>query len=297
MNGARIRLVALVVTAVAFVSVAQAAELEHTVRGGEYASLIADHYYGDIEAADLLLSYNGKSGTVIHPGETMRVPYCEVHRVEPGETWSALARQYLGRASAYPTIAVLNGLEPERPLQVGQRIAMPVVVAHELARGETLAKLADRFYGDVRMGRLLAGFNAIDDPRRLSVGTKIDVPLVSLLLVAEPPSPEPPAPEEPREFEAPIREARQAYERAEFDAASAALERIRGDVEARGSRSEQTELWRWLAFVNVALDRHAGACAAYDSLTLLDPAAAEFDPDLVSPKIRRLLGECERSAS
>jgi len=289
---------ALVATAIALVSIAHAAELEHTVRGGEYASLIAEQYYGDVEVADLLLSYNGKGGTVIHPGETMRVPYCDVHRVQPGETWTGLARQYVGRASAYPTIAVLNGLEPKRSLQVGQRIVMPVVVAHELARGESLAVLADRFYGDTQLARLLEEFNDIDDPRRLSIGTKIEVPLVSLLLVTEPPpDPEPPEPEEPREFETAIREARQAYESAEFEAASAALERIRGDVEARGSGGEQAELWRLLAFVNVALDRRDGACAAFDSLTLLRPAEAEFDPDLVSPKIRRLLGECGRSAS
>jgi len=297
MSGRRLRST-VVAAAIALVSIAHAAELEHTVRGGEYASLIAEKYYGDVEVADLLLSYNGKGGTVIHPGESMRVPYCDVHRVQPGETWTGLARQYLGRASAYPTIAVLNGLEPERSLHVGQRIVMPVVVVHELARGESLAVLADRFYGDTRMARLLERFNDIDDPRRLSVGTKIEVPLVSLLLVAEPlPDPEPPAPEESREFEAAIRDARQAYEAAEFEPASAALEQIRGDVEARGSRGEQAELWRLLAFVNVALDRRDGACAAFGSLTLLRPAETEFDPDLVSPKIRRVLGECDRSAS
>jgi LysM repeat protein len=185
---------AVLLTVVLLASVGvQAGTRVHTVRPGESASAIARHYYGDFAATDLLLQLNGKSGTLIREGETLSIPYCEVHRVRPGDTWSELARRYAGRVSAYPAIAALNGLPPDRPLRVGARIVMPVVLTHELAGGETLARLAERYYGDVDRAAVLESFNGIEDPRKLSVGQAVQIPLVSLVLrediTAGPPSP------------------------------------------------------------------------------------------------------------
>lgn len=156
-----------------------AAERVHTVRSGESASSIAKRYYGDYEVSDLLLRFNGKSNSVIRPGEKLRVPVCEIHRIRSGDSWSGIAKRYLEKPSAYREIARLNGIAPEKPLRIGDDIVIPVVLDHSLKRGETLAALSKRFYGDVNSSRMLQTFNQIDDPRDLAVGQTIQIPLVS----------------------------------------------------------------------------------------------------------------------
>jgi LysM repeat protein len=180
---------------------APAGERTHTVRKGESASAIAKHYYGDYELANLLLALNDRAGTMIRPGEELRVPYCEVHRVRAGDSWSGLAQRYLERSSAYPTVAALNGLPPEAPLRVGQTIVMPVILTHRLRRGESLSSIAERFYDGTKTAALLQEFNRIEDPRRLSIGEPIEIPLITLRLV---PGADEPAPESAKTDPAPV---------------------------------------------------------------------------------------------
>jgi LysM repeat protein len=156
-----------------------AAERSHTVQRGESASSIAKRYYGDYEIADLLLRYNGKSNTVIRPGEKLRIPLCETHRIRAGDSWSGIAKRYLERPSAYREIAALNGMEPDQSLRIGDTVVIPVILTHSLKRGESLASLAEQFYGDADLSRVLQSFNRIDNPRSLAVGQTIRIPLVS----------------------------------------------------------------------------------------------------------------------
>ncbi len=160
---------------------AAAAVQVHAVSGGESASAIAARYYGDKELGDLLLRYNGRSGTVIRAGEKLRIPICEVHRVGAGDTWSVLSTKYLGKTSKFATLAALNGLKPDHVLRPGEPIVIPVVISHKLGRGESLASLAERFYRDPKAAGVLQTFNNLDDPRRLSVGQTVEIPLVSFV--------------------------------------------------------------------------------------------------------------------
>jgi len=296
----RARLLCIVAALVASVTapdILRSGEFQYTVRSGESASSIAKRYYGDFERAELLLLYNGKSGNLIRAGEVLRVPYCELHAIEAGDTWSGLSRRYLGRASAYPVIAALNDLEPSRSLTIGHEITMPVVLDHELARGESLAGLAERFYGDPSWADALIQFNEIDDPRRLPVGAVVRIPLASLQLVAPPvrdPAPrvaEPPE-EPPARFGIELRRARMAFADGDFESTRAMLQTIDEAVEQKGLDSERAELWRLLAFVHVAYDETDEACASFAKLRARAPARTDLDPDLVSPKIRATLRSC-----
>lgn len=277
-----------------------AGERRHKVRRGESASSIAKKYYGEFELGAVLLKYNGKHGTVIREGETIRVPYCDVHKVKKGDTWSILSQKYLGRASVYAEVAALNGLSAKQPLQVGNRIVFPAPVPHRLESGDTLTVLAERFYGDVNLSHVLQGFNGIEDPRRLSVGQMLEIPLVSLQLrgteVKLPTS----APRETktrtvaglRSFKTELRAAERAFYDGEYASARKQLESLRGPVGSRGSRADQAKLWRLLAFVYVAYDTPGETCTAYRSLIELSPKV-RLDPDLVSPRIRNALARCE----
>jgi nucleoid-associated protein YgaU len=55
---------------------------------------------------------------------------------------------------------------------------------HTLLRGETLASIAYREYGDPALWRALAEFNDVDDPLRLRPGTSLVVPELADLLAA-----------------------------------------------------------------------------------------------------------------
>ena len=312
---------------------ARTVELTHQVHHGESASAIARDYYGDLEAGELLLLYNGKTGTVIHVGDTLKVPYSPVHTVKAGDAWSAIAQKYLGRPLAYPTIARLNGLTPGQPLQIGARILIPAIIPYELQRGESLSLLADRFYGDHKQSEVLQQFNDIADPRRLSPGQALQIPVVSLVLLkdrrsapastrsstgakktaavkkpvstktapesASASKPEPAmspvaavkksAPE-PR-FTRQLGAAQRAFRRGDFARARASLEALVKRIAAEGTPSDKAELWRQLTFVYVAFELTDETCTAYGRFRRGAPNMS-FDPDVVSPKIRRAVSAC-----
>jgi LysM repeat protein len=292
---------ASILVAILWAVAATAGERVHEVRPGESASSIAKRYYGDYELAPLLLEYNGRTGNVIRVGEKLRVPFCEVHRVGAGDTWSGLADRYLGRGSAYRAVAALNGLEPARPLGLGIEIVFPVPMEYRLQRGDTLAGIAERFYGDVELRDALQGYNDIEDPRRLAVGQTIEIPLMSLELreipVEPAPAKPPPVPESKPEpqpvarFSEPLDATLRAFVDGDYETAREWLESLREPVTDEGTLADRVRFWRLLAFVHVAFDDESGACVAYRSLTELSPGS-ELAPDLVSPKIRDSLSRC-----
>jgi LysM repeat protein len=308
---------ALLAACVLTAAATPASERRHTVRKGESASAIAKRYYGDYAVADLLLLFNGRSDSVIRPGEALRVPVCDVHTVRSGDSWSRLAQRYLERPAAYSEIAALNGIDPDRPLRVGQRITIPVILTHELRPGESLGALARRFYGGPELVPVLQSFNGVDDPRRLSVGQTLEIPLLAFRAAedrATVPTPEPaippspktkpesavaaarptepiPEPEPAPRFAPQIQVAADAFANDDYVGARDLLERLRERVTTQGVDEDQAELLRLLALVYVAFDHPEKACAAHRSRTRL-VGKTPLDPDLVSPKIRETLERC-----
>lgn len=338
--------------ALAFVLLAvpavRAADEVHVVAAGESAPALAKKYYGDSHLSDLLLSYNGKTGKMIHPGERLSMPSCEVIHARSGDTWSELAKKHLGRAAAAPTLAELNGFAADQALRVGSRIVVPVVLQHTLARGESLSTLAQRFYGDPAKAATLQEFSRIEDAKRLAVGTSLEIPLIAFVRAektqavddakkpiavaasapASAPSPAPakpapaktapakPAPEKPAEtakavaarpavpatpppppaeapprFVGPLDAAGRSFASGDYDHAREILESLRDIVASEGTEADRRNWGRLLAFVYIALDRDADACAVYRASSPASGPTA-LDPDLVSPRIRDVLLKC-----
>jgi hypothetical protein len=213
-------------------------------------------------------------------------------------------------------------------LQPGDEIVFPVFLEHRLERGETLAALAQRYYGQPRQGRLLQESNRLDDPRRLSVGETVQVPLLDFRLTpvvekvavaqvkaaevkkpeprkkkAKPiPAPTPPPEQEPKpkpkpaadppaQFAREIRTARELFHAGEFEKSRNLLELIGKGVASDSPSAERAEHALLLAFVYVAFDHSVAACEAYGSIAALQPPR-ELDPDMVSPRIRNTLSGC-----
>ena len=294
----------------------RAADKVHVVAAGESAPALVKKYYGVSSLSDLLLRYNGKTGKMIHPGERLSIPYCEVYRARSGDTWSELAKKHLGRATAAPALAELNGYATDQPLRVGARIVVPVVLKHTLARGESLSSLAQRFYGDPTKAATLQAFSRIEDAKRLAVGTPLEIPLIAFvraektlavddakkpIAVAAAPTPSsqtappPPAAEAPPRFVGPLDAAGRSFASGEYDRAREILESLREIVASEGTEADRRNWGRLLAFVYIALDRDADACAVYLAGSPASGPTA-LDPDLVSPRIRDALLKCSTAS-
>ncbi|HXV76054.1 MAG TPA: LysM domain-containing protein, partial [Candidatus Polarisedimenticolaceae bacterium] len=283
------------------------------------ASSLAKRFYGDYELAGLLLEYNGRRGsTVIHVDEQLAIPICPEHRVRAGDTWSVLAARHLGRPDGWAAVALLNEMLPEKPLAIGSTIVFPVVMPYELRRGESLAALARRFYGDSDRAEVLQRWNGIDDPRRLAVGASVEIPLVAFRATAsgsrpasaapassagapapdvatgvEPPAPEPPAPEPPPglTFGEPLDDIAAALDEGRYDDARERIDALLDRVQAKGTLEAQARMWELVGRMRVAFDDYERACEAYRALAAL-ASTPDLDADRVSPKIRSVYRDC-----
>lgn len=162
------------------------------------------------------------------------------HRIAAGESISKLALKYYGDYKKYHHIANFNKMTDVTRVRVGQQIKIPVIdgvsledliristaataatqtapeisgeyTLHEIQPGESLSKIAKKYYGDYKLFRVIADYNGIDDPTSIKVGQKVKVPRLETAEAAQAPAyTTEPAEPEPLE-EAP--EAAEAYQR------------------------------------------------------------------------------------
>ena len=250
-----------------------------------------------------MLAHNQLPGGPLQPGATLAAPFSETVRVARGDSWSSLAKQHWGDGRRGRDLALVARGDSAAKLRAGSSIQLPVFVEERLGKGETLAALSRRHYGTSSRADLLARVNGIRNARRLRVGAKIRIPV--LLIEASPQAvraPEPPVPPRPDvaapspapadgDFEALLYEAVGAYLDGSYDRALEELETLRPGVLESGRRGEQELLLTNLVYLYVAFDRPDQACETFGELRTLDPQV-QFDEDLVSPKIRRLVERC-----
>jgi len=134
-----------------------------------------------------------------------------LHTVQPGESISKLADRYYGDHRKFHLIAEYNELEDATNVKVGKQIKIPVIegvpiiadvteihadskeqldatskeiiivnrfVTHTIQRGESLSKLAKKYYGDYKKFDLIAKFNGVADIRDVKVGQEVRIPEV-----------------------------------------------------------------------------------------------------------------------
>jgi len=141
------------------------------------------------------------------------------HRIAAGESISKLALKYYGDYKKYHHIANFNRLTDATRVRVGQQIRIPVIdgvsledltrigsgetatsqeapqisdeyTLHEIQPGESLSKIAKKYYGDYKLFRVIADYNGIYDPTGIKVGQKVKVPRLETAGTAQPPADE-----------------------------------------------------------------------------------------------------------
>lgn len=128
--------------------------------------------------------------------ETAGVPKAGdgTYKVRPGDTLIDIAQAALGDGARWDEIAQLNGIKDARELAVGKVLKLPTGAAtkkdnadvggesvfrqrsHVVAPGDSLTKIALKYYGMGSLWGAIAKANGITDPAKLTVGQKLTIP-------------------------------------------------------------------------------------------------------------------------
>ena len=144
-----------------------------------------------------------------HVLEDQQVKGYVIHTIQPDESISMLAKKYYGDFKKFQIIAEYNQLEDATKVRGGQEIKVPVVagipffakpediitvsgeipkssltevvlvkkfITHTVEPGESLSKLALRYYGDYKKFPIIAQYNQLDENAGVRVGQEIRIP-------------------------------------------------------------------------------------------------------------------------
>jgi len=158
-----------------------------------------------------------------HVLEDQQVKGYVLHTIQPDESISMLAKQYYGDFKKFQIIAEYNQLEDATKVRGGQEIKVPVVagipffakpediitvsgeipkssltevvlvkkfITHTVEPGESLSKLALRYYGDYKKFPIIAQYNQLDENAGVRVGQEIRIPEIEGVSFAEKPKEE-----------------------------------------------------------------------------------------------------------
>ncbi|MFI9503315.1 LysM peptidoglycan-binding domain-containing protein [Nocardia sp. NPDC052566] len=166
----------------------------HIVVAGDTLSGLAQRFYGNGALFPVLAAANG----IVDPnritvGQVLVIPdITRTHTVVAGDTLFKLAQRFYGDGDLFPIVAAANGIADPNRISVGQVLVVPELMAgrgrtmvpsmgriHIVVAGDTLFGLAQRFYGNGNLFRIIAAANAIPDPNVIAVGQKLIIPPIT----------------------------------------------------------------------------------------------------------------------
>lgn len=276
----------------------------HVVRPGETLASIADLYYGDPQRESILVTENGLAtdgGSAIVVGLRLRIPTVGYHRVEQGETWPELAREYYGDSRRAFVLMEANGGHPGRQPDAGAELLIPYPLRHVAGAHETVRQVAQTYYSDRREASAVRRFNRL--PRiRLERGEIVLVPLAGLKLseagrklVEERTGKEREGGDvraHQAEIDAKLPALRQHVRQGRYTEAVATGNRLVGSGDLKGSQI--VTIQRELATAYVALGRQDLAVRAFQQALQHQPYL-ELDTSRTSPKVLRAFAEAKRT--
>jgi LysM domain len=161
-----------------------ASAFPHVAQREESLSTIAERYYGDSKRETVIAvanSLDAYGGSMVQPGMRIEIPAPSFVRVHAGDTWTELARVWLGSTERAAWLSRTNGQKPWIPPSPGQEIRIPAVVTHISTEGESILTLHKKFEKDIEHAWELNGYN-FRDGVELKPGDIVLVPLLELTL-------------------------------------------------------------------------------------------------------------------
>jgi tetratricopeptide (TPR) repeat protein len=135
--------------------------IEHTLQPDETISTLADKYYGDYRKFHLIAEYNElEDATKVTVGQQIKIPVIEGMPI-----------------IADPASIQTDTGEPSEKLP-GDIVTVKRYITHTVQPEETLSKLAQTYYGDLKKFDVIAKFNNLEDGAPLVVGQELKIPEV-----------------------------------------------------------------------------------------------------------------------
>lgn len=149
----------------------------HVAEADDTLDLLAAEYFGDRRLAPFIMVANKIiRKRRLRPKERLRIPTAWEYQAIAGEPLGPLAARFLGDKRRDKFLADFNGIRVDTTLATGQEIMVPFHVRHVAAQRETLAALAQRFYGEPGKARLLHDYNFLSSTT-LNKGQVVIVPI------------------------------------------------------------------------------------------------------------------------
>lgn len=268
----------------------------HTVKAGDAWSALAQRYLNRPSAYPVVGALNGRTlDKPLQVGETIVFPVVLRHQLQGGETLAVLAERFYDDSGRSRLLQEFNRIDDPRKLAVGATVEVPLLsfrLEQKDAGRRAAAKPAVRTVASrPKVEKTQRQVSPPPAPSRSEPEPPKTVSSPPPVKAETKKDPEPRA-ERPARFQRQLRAATKAFLDGDYDRAREVLEPLRGWIVAEGSEKEQAEFWKLLSFVHVAYDDSEQACAARQSLTAAE-REAPFDAELVSPKIRETLSQCE----
>jgi tetratricopeptide (TPR) repeat protein len=133
--------------------------VEHTIQPGESLSRLAQRYYGDYKKFHIIAEFNQmEDATRIRIGQKVQIPVVEE----------------LPFYAAPDDITTETGAEPATMIQ--EVVPVKRYIVHKVKSGESLSRLAKKYYGDYKKYPMIAKYNGLDENKGLRVGQKVRIP-------------------------------------------------------------------------------------------------------------------------
>ncbi len=268
----------------------------HALRPGETVADVAKAYYGDRDKAILLLKYNRiPDPKKISPGTRIAIPKIIRYTIKKGDTLATIAHRFLGDRRRYLVLASINHLDSPEAISIGKTIKIPIEIPHIVKKGESLAMIANRYYGDPNRFSLIASYNFISDPQAIKPGTEILIPIINLE-IGEKSTPmnesqKPPLlPEEQLGFPW-LERGIHLYFAGDY---RSALQNLMEALKKGLKRKDDiAKSYRFRAYCHIALGERDLGKRAFKKALALHPGL-KLNPTYISPKIMKVFKEAQR---
>ncbi len=158
----------------------------HVVRESESLASIAQLYYGDPQKERILVAENSlENAHGIQVGMLLLIPWTQYYRVAQGDSWFGLAEAFYGKSHRSFVLTQNNPSSAATAPDPGAQLRVPYPLRHVVQTGDTLLRIAHRYYEDPKEGlTTIRRFNRMRTmrPRR---GTVLLIPLSNLELTEQ----------------------------------------------------------------------------------------------------------------
>lgn len=201
----------------------------HTIQPDESISMVAKKYYGDYKKFQIIAEYNQlEDATKVRVGQEIKVPVIE------GMPFFAKAEDIITYGEEIPESSVT------------EVVKVKGFITHIVEPGESLSKLALRYYGDYKKFPIIANYNQLDENVGLTVGQEIKIPEIEGVSLAEEPKKEEMEPEVTPAITAPVEEPKAVEEVREEERLEAEEKEERGEEEKEIAAVDQSAHYREL---------------------------------------------------